>query len=114
MLKEQNKHGVRKALNAVYAEYNKSPFLYNTTSTDFVSFLNRISDDERDSIGQDSLNGAKKIFDYPYLSLRVSEDLALSIMSALLFTITSKDKMLCNHFEVFEFMLDKLIDQIFE
>jgi len=114
MEKEENKNGVRQALKTVYLEYDKSPFLYNTTSTDFVSFLNKISTEERESITQDSLSCAKKLFKVPFLSLRISEEKALSVMSALLFTITSKEKMICNHFEVFQFMLDNLINQIFE
>lgn len=114
MTKEQNKNGIRKALMALYEEYDKSPFLYNTASTDFVSFLNKISDAERQAIEQDSLSGAKKLSKAPFINLRISEELALSVMSALLFTITSKDKIICNHFQVFEFMLDNLINQIFE
>lgn len=114
MVNEENKNGIRKALKAVYEEYDKSPFLYNTTSTDFLSFLNKISDDERQSITQDSFEGAKRLLKVPFLRLRISEEQALSVMSALLFTITSKDKMICNHFEVFEFMLDNLINHIFE
>jgi AcrR family transcriptional regulator len=114
MIKEENKNGVRKALKAVYTEYNRSSFLYNTASSDFVGFLNKISDDEKKSITQDSLSDAKKLFRKPFEKLRISEEQALSVMSALLFTIKSKDKMLCNHFEVFDFMLDNLINQIFD
>lgn len=112
--KEENKNGIQKALRVVYEEYDKSPFLYNTTSPDFLSFLNKISDDERNSITQDSLKSAKELFKVPFLSLRISEEKALSVISALLFTITSKDKMIGNHFEVFDFMLENLINVIFE
>lgn len=114
LLEEQNKYGVAKALKAVYREYDKSPFLYDTSSTDFISFLNKLSEDEKQSIFFDSLTGAKKMLDKPFLTLLISEKKALSVMSSLLFMINGKDKMACNHLEVFDFMLDHLIDKIFE
>lgn len=114
LLKEQNKYGVSKALKAVYSEYDKSPFLYDTSSTDFTSFINKLSDDEKQSIFIDSLNGAKQMIDKPFLILRINEEKALSILSSLLLIITNKNKMIYNHFEVFEFMLDNLINEIFE
>lgn len=114
LLKEQNKYGVAKALKAVYAEYDKSSFLYDTSSTDFTSFINKLSDDEKQNIFFDSLKGAKQMIDKPFLKLRISEEKALSVMESLLFIIIGKDKLVCNHFEVFEFMLDNLINEIFE
>ncbi|TCK98217.1 TetR family transcriptional regulator [Natranaerovirga hydrolytica] len=114
LLEEQNKYGVAKALKVVYSEYDKSPFLYDTSSQDFTSFINKLSDAEKQSIFFDSLTGAKQMINKPFLTLRISEEKALSVMASLLFSITGKDKMAYNHFEVFEFMLDNLIDEIFE
>ncbi|WP_277408464.1 TetR/AcrR family transcriptional regulator [Lacrimispora xylanisolvens] len=114
LLKEQNKYGVAKALKAVYAEYDKSPFLYDTSQADFTSFINKLSEEEKQSIFFDSLYGAKQMIEKPFLKLRISEEKALSVMASLLFLITGKDKLVCNHFDVFDFMLDHLIDDIFE
>lgn len=111
---EQNKYGVVKALKAVYSEYDKSPFLYDTLSTDFTSFINKLTEEEKQSIYYDSAVGARQMLDKPYLKLRISEEKALSVMASLLFMITGKNKMAYNHFEVFDFMLDNLISEIFE
>lgn len=114
LLKEQNKYGVAKALKAVYMEYDRSPFLYDTSSTDFTSFINKLSEAEKQDIFYDSLYGARQMIDKPFLKLRIQEEKALSVMASLLSIITGKDKLVYNHFEVFEFMLDNLIDEVFE
>jgi len=111
---EQNKYGIAKALRVIYKEYDKSPFLYDTSSTDFTSFMNKLTEEERESIYCDSLTGARAMLNKPFLKLRIHEEKALSVMAALLSLISSKDKMACNHFEVFDFMLDNLIDKLFE
>lgn len=114
LLEEQNKFGIAKALKAIYREYDKSPFLYDTTGPDFTSFMNKLTEEEKQSVYCGSLAGAMVMLNKPFLKLCISEDKALSVMTALLSMITSKDKMACNHFEVFEFMLDNLIDKLFE
>lgn len=111
---EQSKTGVAKALKLIYAEYDRSPFLYDTSSVDFTSFMNKLSDEEKQNIYFDSLAGAKHMLDKPFLTLRISEEKALTVLSALLNIVVNKEKMICNHFEVFDFMLDNLIDKIFE
>ena len=50
----------------------------------------------------------------PFLKLKVEEDLAISILSAMLNTIAHKDEMLSDPKAVFGFMIDHLIDDIFE
>lgn len=114
LLEEQSKYGIAKALKAVYLEYDKNPFLYDTSSADFTSFLNKLSKEERQDILYDSLTGAKQMLDKPFLSLRISEEKALSVLSSLLHVLEGKEKMLCSHYEVFDFMLDNLIEKIFE
>lgn len=112
--KEPGKPGLAKALKAVYAEYDKSPFLYDTASADFTGFINKLAPEEREAIGFDSLAGAKKLFAKSYLSLRIPEEMALSVLASLLNIAANKEKLLYDHFRVFEFMLDNVMDEIFE
>lgn len=114
LLAEQNKLGVAKALTAVYKEYVAAPFLYDTSSEDFMGFMNKLSDEEKADIFFDSLAGAKRMIHKPFLSLRISEDKALSVLSSLLNLASHKDELLYDHFEVFGFMLENLIEKIFE
>lgn len=114
LTKEQNKQGIAKALQAVYIEYDKSPFLYNTSSRDFISFMNKLSQEEKQDIYIDSLVGARQMLDKPYVILRVEEEMALAVLSSLLRMIENKELMQADHFAVFDFMLTNMLDKIFE
>jgi AcrR family transcriptional regulator len=114
MQEEQSKYGVVKALKAVYKVYDTSSFLYDITSSDFVGFLNKLTAEQKENVTVESYIAAKRMIDKPYLKLQISEEKALSVLSMLLFMIAEKDKIICNHFEVFDFMLVNLIDKIFE
>lgn len=114
LMTQQSKYGVANALKAIYKEYDNSPFLYNTSSEDFVSFVNKLSKEEKDALSLDSLSSARFMFDKSFLTLKMEEDKALSILVSILNIAANKEKMLYNHFEVFEYMLDHLIGEIFE
>ena len=109
-----NKNGVADALKEIFSEYNNSSFMYDTKSVDFISFFNKLSEEERNDLSNKSYIGAKGMLDKPFLKLKIEEDLAISVLSALLITITQKDSMLCDPINVFDFMIDNLIDSIFE
>lgn len=113
LLTNQSKYGVVDALKKVYSEYDSSPFLYNTQSVDFISFTNKLSNEEKDALQFDSLSGARHMIHKPFLTLKVEENMALSILASLLNIATAKDKLAHDHFKVFEFMLDHLIEEIF-
>lgn len=109
-----SKYGVSEALKEIFREYNKSSFMYDIKSPDFLSLLNKLSAEERNELSNKSYTGAKDMLNKPFLSLKIEEDLAISVLSAMLITIAQKDQMLSNPIEVFEFMIDNLIDKIFE
>lgn len=112
--KEPGKSGFAKALKAVYAEYDKSPFLYDTASADFTGFINKLAPEDKAAAGFDSLAGAKRLLAKSYLKLRIPEEMALSVLASILNIAANKDKLMYNHYEVFDFMLDNVLDHIFE
>ncbi|HID0759145.1 hypothetical protein NVT68_000695 [Clostridium botulinum] len=57
--------------------------------------------------------GTKFMLNKPFLSLKIDEDLAISVLTAMLTSISQKDKMLCDSVKAFGFMIDNLIDDIF-
>lgn len=114
LLENQNRDGMAKALKEIYKEYSKSPFMYETTSVDFLSFFNKLSDEQQREINNDSYSGAKIMLNKPYLKLKVSEELALSVLTSILFTISQKDKMICEPQDAFNFIIDNLVGAIFE
>ncbi|WP_218970497.1 TetR/AcrR family transcriptional regulator [Metabacillus halosaccharovorans] len=109
-----NKYGVAKALKKIYRVYYESPFMYETTSEDFISFFNKLSIQQQSELNSLSYEGAKTMLRKPFLTLKISEDLALSVLSTTLLTISLRDKMLSHSFDVFDFMVDHLIEKIFE
>lgn len=109
-----NKNGVADALKEIFSEYNNSSFMYDTKSVDFISFFNKLSEEERNDLSNKSYIGAKVMLNKSFLKLKIEEELAISVLSAMLITITQKDYMLCDPINVFDFMIDNLIDSIFE
>ncbi|MHB9944230.1 TetR family transcriptional regulator [Clostridium botulinum] len=109
----QSKYGVAEALKEIYLEYSKSSFMYDTKNPDFFSFFNKLSEQQRKELTEKSYVGTKFMLNKPFLSLKIDEDLAISILTAMLTSISQKDKMLCDSVEVFGFMIDNLIDDIF-
>lgn len=111
---DPSKIGVASALKEVYAEYIAHPFMYDNKSPDFLSFINKLSESQRRQLNENSYVGTKFMLNKPFLKLKVEEDLAISILSAMLNTIAHKDEMLSDPKAVFGFMIDHLIDDIFE
>ncbi|HIH9993084.1 TPA: TetR/AcrR family transcriptional regulator [Clostridium botulinum] len=109
----QSKYGVAEALKEIYLEYSKSSFMYDTKNPDFLSFFNKLSEQQRKELTEKSYVGTKFMLNKSFLSLKIDEDLAISILTAMLTSISQKDKMLCDSVEVFGFMIDNLIDDIF-
>ncbi|KEI74975.1 TetR family transcriptional regulator [Clostridium botulinum B2 128] len=109
----QSKYGVAEALKEIYLEYSKSSFMYDTKNPDFLSFFNKLSEQQRKELTEKSYVGTKFMLNKPFLSLKIDEDLAISILTAMLTSISQKDNMLCDSVEVFGFMIDNLIDDIF-
>ncbi len=111
---KKNKYGVADALKEIYLEYSQSSFMYDVNNPDFLSFYNKLNAEQRSEMADRSHIGAKFMINKPFLSLKVEEDLAISLLFAMLSTVSQKDNMLCDGKRVFGFMIDNLIDDIFE
>lgn len=109
-----SKYGIAKALKEVFAEYCNSSFMYDTKNTDFQAFLNKLSKEQRNQLND--LGHAKTEFMLrkPFLKLKIEEKLAMSILTAMLTVVSQKDNIPSNITEVFSFMIDNLIEKIFE
>ena len=111
---KQNKYGVADALKEIYLEYSKSSFMYDVNNPDFLSFYNKLNKEQRLELTDKSYLGAKIMLHKPFLSLKIEENLAISLLFAMLSSVSQKDDMLCEGTKVFEFMIDHLIDDIFD
>lgn len=109
-----SKYGIAEALKKVFAEYCNSSFMYDTKNADFQAFLNKLSPEQRNELNNLSHAGAQFMLHKPFLSLKVDEEFAMSVLTAMLATVSQKGNMLSNAAEVFAFMIDNLVDKIFE
>ncbi len=112
--KHKDKHGVAEALKLIYREYDKNNFLYDSDSTDFTIFMNKLSEEQAKKIQECNQMSQEIFFSQPYLKFKVDGDMAMSVLYSLIMTIKNKNILPYNHMETFDFMVDHLIDSLYE
>ncbi len=114
MEEHKSKYGVAEALKLIYREYDKNNFLYNSNNTDFTILMNKLSEEQFKKI-EESNNRNQQIFtSQPYLKFKVDTNKALSVLYSLIMNIKNKDILPYNHVDTFDFMVDHLIDSLYE
>lgn len=110
------KEGFGKSMKEMYREYDIKPFLYDINKPDYQSFVTKLSNESMEKIKFDSIGFFRKAVHVANLSLKVNENEAYGIFSALLSTIYAKETLsiTCDCFTVFDFIVDNLIPVIFE
>ena len=114
MEEQKDRYGAAKALKLIYREYDKNNFLYNSNTTDFTIFMNRLTEDQIKKIEASNNVNQQLFLDQPYLKLKVDADMAASVIYSLIMNIKNKDIFPCNHTETFDIMVDHLIDSLYE
>ena len=112
--KHKGKYGVAEALKLIYREYDKNNFLYNSDSMDFTILMNKLSEGQAKKIEESNRMSQQLFFSQPYLKFKVDTDLAMSVIYSLIMNIKNKDVLPHNHMETFDFMVDHLIESIYE
>lgn len=112
--KHKNKYGVAEALKLIYREYDKNNFLYNSDSTDFTILMNKLSEEQAKKIEESNHMSQQLFFSQPYLKFKVDAGLAMSVIYSLITNIKNKDILPHKHVETFDFMVDHLIDSLYE
>ncbi len=112
--KQKDKYGVAEALKLIYREYDKNNFLYDSDSLDFTILLNKLSEEQAKKM-EASNNISQQLFlSQPYLKFKVDKDMAMSVIYSLIMNIKNKDILPHDHKETFDFMVDHLIDSLYE
>lgn len=112
--KHKEKYGVAEALKLIYREYDKNNFLYDSNSTDFTILMNKLSEKQAKKIEKSNHMSRQLFLSQPYLKLKVDADLAMSAIYSFIMNIKNKDILPHNHMETFDFMVDHLIDSLYE
>lgn len=110
----RDKYGVAEALKLIYREYDKNNFLYDANSTDFTVLMNRLSEEQAKKIEESNRRSQQLFLDQLYLKFMIDADLAISIIYSLIMNIRNKDILPYDHLETFDFMVDHLIDSLYE
>ncbi len=112
--KHKDKYGVAEALKLIYREYDKNNFLYDSDSTDFTILINRLSEEQAKKIEESNHMSQQLFLGKPYLKFKVDADLTMSVIYSLIMNIKNKDILPHNHMKTFDFMVDHLIDSLYE
>lgn len=112
--KNKDKYGVAEALKLIYREYDKNNFLYDSDSRDFTILMNKLSEEQAKKIEESNRMSQQLFLGQSYLKFKVDVDLAMSVVYSLIMNIKNKDILPHNHMETFDFMVDHLIDNLYE
>lgn len=114
MEKQPDKSGAARALKFVYGEYSQNCFLYDSDSADFTMLRNRLSEEQRRKLDASNQKNRQLFCCRPFLKLKVHPDLALSVIYSLLMNMKQKDILPYSHRDTFDFMVEHLIDHLYE
>ena len=109
-----NKYGIVQALKFIYREYEKNNFLYQSDSSDFTILMNKLSKEQAEKIQKLNTRNQQLFLDYPYLKSNVDEAMVISVIYSAIMNIKYKDVLPYNHIEVFDFMVEHLVDSLYE
>lgn len=116
VLKGADRASLAKALKNLYREFDSKPFLYDVGTQDFKAFVTKLSSEDMEAMKFESIIFFKDICQAANLQPKIDETKACGILSALLSTIVTKQTLanMCDYFEIFDFMVDNLLKEIFE
>lgn len=114
MERQRDKNGAAEALKFIYREYDENNFLYDSDTVDFTIFMNKLSREQAERMKESNHMAQQLFLRQPYLKLKVHGDMALSVIYSLIMNIKHKDILPHNHTETFDFMVDHLIETLYE
>lgn len=116
VLEGANKQSLAKALKELFREFDCKPFLYDVNTSDFRAFVTKLSKSAMEEVKFESITFFQEVCRVTRLKPKIDETKACGILSALLSTIATKQTLsaMCDYFEIFDFMVDNLVAEIFE
>ena len=112
--KRKDKYGVAEALKLIYREYDTNNFLYNADSMDYTILMNKLSEEQAKKIEEANNMGRQLFLSQPYLKFKIDASMAISVIYSLIMNNKNKDILPHNHIETFDFMVEHLIDSLYE
>lgn len=111
----QNKglDGFKNAFKWLFKEYSSYPKLYNFNNPDYLLFINKLSSKDIESLKLHNEDFFHETLIDSNLSLKIPKEKAYAILNTLLVTSTMDKEFSYNKLEVFEFLLESSIKNIF-
>ncbi|WP_152393595.1 TetR/AcrR family transcriptional regulator [Paenibacillus guangzhouensis] len=107
------KEEIGRVLKLIYREYEKTNIITQRNSPEFVAFLNRAPSEWVASSQMISDHFMVDTLFNANLTLKIDQAKAVGIFNGLLSLILNKDILGYDHFEVFSFLLDSALDDIY-
>lgn len=116
VLQGGDKKSLITALKELFREFDSKPFLYNVNTPDFKAFISKLPEEALEEIKFENITFLKEVCRIANLKPKIDEAKACGILSALLSTIGAKQTLgaMCDYFEVFDFMTEKLVEEMFQ
>lgn len=116
VLQGRNKDSLAKAIKELFREFDSKPFLYNVNTADFKSFFTKLSAQKMEEVKFENISFLKEVCQMAQLKAKIGEAQACAALSALLSTVGAKHTLsvMCDYLEVFDFMVDSLVTEMFE
>lgn len=111
-----NKDSLAKAIKKLFREFDSKPFLYDVNTPDFRAFVTKLSEQDMEEIKFESIAFFREVCRVTRLTPKMDETKTFATLSALLSTLATKQTFsaMCDYFEVFDFMVDTLVSEMFE
>ena len=108
------KESLCNTLKLIYREYIKIPFILEMNSPDFIAFMNRLPKEKIEELAFHGDNDIRNIIKDSKLQYKINEDKGNSAFAILFMPNSNKEKLPYNHLEVVDFMIEVLIESVFE
>lgn len=116
VLQGKNKASLARAIKELVREFGNKPFLNNVNAPDFRAFVTKLSEQNMAEIKFESITFFRDVCRAAQIKPKIDDEKAFGVLSALLSTVSTKQTLsvMCDYFEIFDFMADNLIEEMFE
>ncbi|MFQ4767546.1 TetR/AcrR family transcriptional regulator [Clostridioides difficile] len=108
------KEGFAKALKMLYRLYDKNPFLYSPNNPDYITLLNKIPKEMISQLEYSNVQSFYSLIERHNLKLKIEKEKAFGVCNALLSSLLLKEDIGYDYIEVFDFMVDNLVEHMLE
>lgn len=108
------KASLSKTLKHIYREFIKIPFIFEINSPDFIAFMNKLPADKINELAFHGNYDLWNIIKETKLPYKVEEAKGISAFGILFMPNCERENLPYNHLEVVDFMIDTLIEAVFE